>query len=204
MRLSAAILLCSSALFLAVEGQIIGAITGLTAAQATIAGLAGVAGAIGVGGALGGLASALTGGRRGGGGGRSRGRSSGRRYYRRRGRRQIFQENEDAEEINVDEALQGLVALDVNDCGKRYLCQAAATPENQRPLTAQLSLDIFRGKAEKDTEDMAIFRSAVVFGYEAKNQASCITKYKKCALGKNFGRLPGPLDTETNLVDYSF
>ena len=41
MRLSAAILLCTSALFLAVEGQLIGAITGLTAAQATIAGLAG-------------------------------------------------------------------------------------------------------------------------------------------------------------------
>lgn len=203
MRLSAVILFCSSVAFLAVEGQLIGAITGLTAAQATVAGLAGVAGAIGLGGALGGLASALTGGRRGGG--RSRGRSSGRRYYRRRGRRQIFQENEDAEDINIEEALQGLVALDVNDCGKRYLCQAAATPEKERPLTAQLSLDIFRGKAENDSEDMAIFRTAVVYGYEAKNQASCITKYKRCALGKKFGRLPGaPLDTDTNLVDYSF
>merc|ERR1712200_113919 len=118
------------------------AITGLSAASATAAGFAGVLGAIAVGGALGGLAAAAT----------------------RRGKRSVGDENPLlAEQFLFD----SLAAGDKLDCGKRYICEVAATPIaelTQEELTSLLLFQTRQGHpatSSKSLFDEAIFLGAI-------------------------------------------
>merc|ERR1740128_1446287 len=110
------------------------AITGLSVGSATLAGIGGLLGAIKLGGLLGLVARRAfppfggnrRGGRRGG----------------RRGKRSI--ETEQAEFLGEEFIFESIAAMDAKDCGKRYICELAATPIQQLSQEEVSSLLLFQ------------------------------------------------------------
>jgi len=141
------------------------AITGLSAATATAAGLTGVLGAIAVGGALGGLAAAAT----------------------RRGKRSAEESNPlMAEQFLFD----SLAAVDKLDCGKRYICEVAATPIDQLTQEELTSLLLFQTSSRQSTvSGKALFDEAIFVGAISGDSDVCMKKYKSCPAVSSFEEL---------------
>jgi len=178
------------------------AITGLTAGQAALAGIAGLGGAVALGGALGGGLSALSNRGRGRSNSRGRSRSRGRGRGRRYGRRSVQQPELELQD-HLQIIMQFLASMDVNDCGKRYLCEVASYRSEDRTKEENLTIDLFQGKGVEDSIEVGALRAAAHFGTVAKSIRPCITKYTACDVGKTPMReliKAEGIDTQLNLV----
>jgi len=157
------------------------AISGLSVGTATLAGFGGVLAAIGIGGALGGLAAAATRGAAGRGRGRVGRRGRGRGG--RRGKRSIEAEADIGEQFIFD----SMAAVDVADCGKRYLCEVAATPINQLTQEELSSLLLFQAGGGGNNKE--VFRSAVRLGAVSRSHEACTARYSSCPAVSSFQQL---------------
>jgi len=142
------------------------AITGLSAGAATVAGLGGLVAAIGVGGALGGLAAAAT---RGAGG---RGGRSGRSV-------------ESNQELGEKFVFDAIAAIDDQDCGKRYLCELAASPLDELSQDDFTTLLLFQSAPATSNSGKALFDEAVRLGAITRSQQTCQIRYQGCPVIQN-------------------
>merc|ERR1719430_352580 len=143
----------------------LGTSTALTASAgaAAAAGVGGLVAAIGVGGALGGLAAAVTRGGRG------------------RGRRAVEANQEVGEKFVFD----AIAAIDDQDCGKRYLCELAATPLNELSQEDFTTLVLFQTTGGSSNSGKALFDEAVRLGALSQSQKTCQIRYKGCPVVQN-------------------
>jgi len=132
------------------------AITGLTVGQATLAGFGGLLVAVKAGALLGLAARQLTG---------------------RRGKRSVVTEAELGEQFVFD----SILAMDSADCGKRYLCEIAATPVNQLTQEELTSLLLFQTGSGIASQGKATFNEAVRLGAFSRNAKTCATRYQRCS-----------------------
>ena len=138
------------------------AISGLSAGAATLAGFGGVLAAIGIGGALGGLAAAAT----------------------RRGKRSVEAEADIGEEF----IFKSMAAVDKADCGKRYLCEVAATPVEQLSQEEFSSLLLFQAGSNPGTSKQ-LFNEAVRLGAATRSHEACLARYASCPAVSSFHQL---------------
>ena len=108
-------------------------ITGLTAASATLAGVGGLVAVVGAGAVLGGLAAAAV-------------RGAGSRGGSQRGGRRGKRSPVDQEMIGEQFVFDAIATMDTIDCGKRYLCEIAATPLEELTQEELSSLLLFQVK----------------------------------------------------------
>ena len=108
-------------------------ITGLTAASATLAGVGGLVAVVGAGAVLGGLAAAAV---------RGAGSRGGSQRGGRRGKRSPVNQEMIGEQFVFD----AIATMDTIDCGKRYLCEIAATPLEELTQEELSSLLLFQVK----------------------------------------------------------
>ena len=66
-----------------------------------------------------------------------------------------------------------MAALDEHDCGKLYLCQAAATPVNQLTQEELTSLLLFQSVEVAVSNGKATFNEAVKLGSFSRNPKTC-------------------------------
>lgn len=131
------------------------AITGLSAGTALAAGLGGVAAAAGAG-ALAGLAlRAATNGRR---------------------KRSVVSDEQVGEQFIFD----ALDAMDKHDCGKRYVCEIAATPVELLTQSELTSLLLFQTKSSLPESGKAKYDEAVRIGALSRSAKACMTRYATC------------------------
>merc|ERR1711972_409814 len=133
-------------------------ITGLSAGAATVAGFGGLLAAIGVGGALGGLAAAAT----------------------RRGRRSVESNQELGEKFLFD----AIAAIDDQDCGKRYLCELAASPLDELSQDDFTTLLLFQSASGAANRGKALFDEAVRLGAITRSQQTCQIRYQGCPVSR--------------------
>lgn len=152
-------------------------ISGLPLATAAALGIAGVGASIVAGGLAGGVARALTPGR----GGRTV--SNTRSNHKYRGRRET---STDGAEDEVENIIETLSAMDLADCGKRYLCELAASPANILTKEERTSLEVFQGKplVQPVTLGRALFQEAARLGANTKELTICQDRYPACDSGK--------------------
>merc|ERR1711973_54139 len=136
------------------------AITGLSASSAALAGVGGLLLAIKAGGALGLLAAAAT----------------------RRGKRSIVSEEEIGEQFVFD----AIAAMDNQDCGKRYLCEIAATPVEQLTQEELTSLLLFQSAPGAPGSTKAEFDESVRLGAISRNIQTCYVRYSSCPRVSSF------------------
>merc|ERR1711973_321725 len=129
------------------------AITGLSAASATLAGVGGLIGAVAAGAALGSLARAAT-----------------------RNKRSVVTDQEIGEQFVFD----SIAAIDNLDCGKRYLCEVAATPVDQLTQEELTSLLLFQTAPGAPNSGKALFDEAVRLGALSRSHQTCQLRYKTC------------------------
>jgi len=132
------------------------AITGLSSGTAAIAGLGGVVAAIGAGAILGGLARAAT----------------------RRGKRSVI----DDEQIGEQFIFDALSKMDEKDCGKRYVCELAATPIQLLSQSEVTSLLLFQTQQQVDQPEAAksSFNEAIRLGALTRSPLACERRYATC------------------------
>jgi hypothetical protein len=123
----------------------------LTASTAALAGVGGLLGAIKVGAVLGALA--------------------------RRGKRSVEDEISIGEQFIFDSIAQ----MDANDCGKKYLCEIAATPVAQLTQEELTSLLLFQTGAAH-SQGKAVFNEAVRLGAISRNAKTCSARYQRCSV----------------------
>merc|ERR1711936_1563033 len=126
------------------------AITGLSSGTAAIAGL----GAIGAGAILGGLARAAT----------------------RRGKRSVIDDEQVGEQFIFD----ALSKMDELDCGKRYVCELAATPIQLLSQSEVTSLLLFQTQVDQPESAQASFNEAIRLGALTRNPLACERRYATC------------------------
>ena len=124
-----------------------GAITGLSVGTATLAGFGGILGVIGAGAALGGLAAAAT----------------------RRGKRAAVDQFTIGEEF----LFNAIAAMDEKDCGKRYVCELAATPIEALSQEELTSLLLFQTAPAIQNSGKAVFDEAVRIGAFSRSHQAC-------------------------------
>lgn len=146
------------------------AISGLSVGTATLAGFGGVLAAIGIGGALGGLAAAAT----------------------RRGKRSVEAEADIGEQFIFD----SMAAVDTKDCGKRYLCEVAATPVSELSQEEFSSLLLFSANGSLGGSK-AVFNEAVRLGAVSRSHEACLARYSSCPAVSNFKRLSSKFNRNT-------
>merc|ERR1719400_1411820 len=134
------------------------AITGLSSGTAAIAGLGGVVAAIGAGAILGGLARAAT----------------------RRGKRSVI----DDEQIGEQFIFDALSKMDEKDCGKRYVCELAATPIQLLSQSEVTSLLLFQTQQQVDQPEAAksSFNEAIRLGALTRSPLACERRYATCPI----------------------
>lgn len=131
------------------------AITGLSSGTAAIAGLGGVVAAIGAGAILGGLARAAT----------------------RRGKRSVI----DDEQIGEQFIFDALSKMDEKDCGKRYVCELAATPIQLLSQSEVTSLLLFQTQQVDQPEAAkSSFNEAIRLGALTRSPLACERRYATC------------------------
>jgi len=130
------------------------AITGLSSGTAAIAGLGGVVAAIGAGAILGGLARAAT----------------------RRGKRSVIDDEQVGEQFIFD----ALSKMDELDCGKRYVCELAATPIQLLSQSEVTSLLLFQTQVDQPESAQASFNEAIRLGALTRNPLACERRYATC------------------------
>jgi len=135
------------------------AITGLSAASATLAGFGGLLLAVKAGGFLGLLAARAT----------------------RRGKRSIVNRSiATEEEIGEQFIFDAVASMDAADCGKRYLCEVAATPIQQLEQEELTSLLLFQSAPGAPGSGKAAFDEAVRFGAVHRSHQACQVRYSSC------------------------
>jgi len=144
------------------------AITGLASGTALAAGLGGVVAAIGAGALAGGALAAITRGSRGGSNVRGRGG--------RRGKRSIV----DDEIIGEEFIFEAINKMDDKDCGKRYVCELAATPVDQLSQSELTSLLLFQTRSPVAGSGKAKFDEAIRFGVTYRTPLACQRRYATC------------------------
>jgi len=135
------------------------AITGLSSGTALAAGLGGVAAAAGAG-AL--AAVALRG-------------------LQSRGKRSVVDDENVGEQFIFDAINQ----VDRNNCGKRYVCELAATPIELLSQSEVTSLLLFQTQSGIPESGKAKFDEAVRLGALSRSAAVCQKRYSTCAVLKN-------------------
>ena len=130
------------------------AITGLGVGAATLAGVGGVIAAIGAGAALGGLAAAAT----------------------RRGKRAAV----DTVTIGEEFIFNAIASMDDKDCGKRYVCELAATPVQELSQEELTSLLLFQTAPAIQNSGKALFDEAVRVGAFSRSHQACEVRYAQC------------------------
>merc|ERR1712203_466132 len=130
------------------------AITGLSSGTAAIAGLGGVVAAIGAGAILGGLARAAT----------------------RRGKRSVIDDEQVGEQFIFD----ALSKMDELDCGKRYVCELAATPIQLLSQSEVTSLLLFQTQVDQPESAQTSFNEAIRLGALTRNPLACERRYATC------------------------
>lgn len=133
------------------------AITGLASGTALAAGLGGVALAAGAG-AL--AAVALRAGSR--------------------GKRSVVDNEQIGEQIIFD----AINAMDKNDCGKRYVCEIAATPVELLTQSEITSLLLFQTQSHQPESGKAKYDEAVRLGVLSRNPVACQKRYATCPVIK--------------------
>jgi len=126
-------------------------ITGLTVGTASLAGFGGLLLAIKAGAVLGSLA--------------------------RRGKRSVEDEISVGEQFIFD----SIAAMDASDCGKRYLCEIAATPVAQLTQEELTSLLLFQ-TGTTASSGKAVFNEAVRLGAISRNAKICAARYQRCSV----------------------
>jgi len=136
------------------------AITGLASGTALAAGLGGVAAAAGAG-AL--AAVAL------------------RAATSRRAKRSVADDENMGEQFIFD----AINAVDKNNCGKRYVCELAATPVELLSQSEVTSLLLFQTQSGIPESGKAKFDEAVRLGVLSRSAALCQQRYSTCPILKN-------------------
>jgi len=131
------------------------AITGLTAGQAALGGIGGLLLAVKAGALLGLAARQLTG--------------------RNRGKRSTITDEQIGEQFVFD----SIAAMDTADCGKKYLCEIAATPIQQLTQEELTSLLLFQ-TGQVASNGKAAFNEAVRLGAFSRNVKTCAVRYQRC------------------------
>merc|ERR1712203_226188 len=119
-----------------------------------ITGLGGVVAAIGAGAILGGLARAAT----------------------RRGKRSVIDDEQVGEQFIFD----ALSKMDELDCGKRYVCELAATPIQLLSQSEVTSLLLFQTQVDQPESAQASFNEAIRLGALTRNPLACERRYATC------------------------
>ena len=132
----------------------IAAITGLGVGTATLAAFGGVVAAVGAGAALGGLAAAAT----------------------RRGKRAAL----DTVTIGEEFIFNAIASMDDKDCGKRYVCELAATPVQELSQEELTSLLLFQTAPAIQGSGKALFDEAVRVGAFSRSHQACEVRYAQC------------------------
>lgn len=130
------------------------AITGLSSGAALAAGLGGVVAAIGAGALAGGALAAAT----------------------RRGKRSVV----DDELIGEEFIFEAINKMDEKDCGKRYVCELAATPVELLSQTELTSLLLFQTRSPVANSGKAKFDEAIRLGVLSRNPKVCEKRYATC------------------------
>ena len=126
----------------------ISAITGLSAANAALVGVGGLLLAVKAGGLLGLAAARAT-----------------------RGKRAAI----DSEQLGEQFIFDAIAAMDAADCGKRYLCEIAATPVNELTQEELTSLLLFQ-TGHVSSQGKAVFNEAVRLGAISRNVKTCAAR----------------------------
>jgi len=130
------------------------AITGLSSGAALAAGLGGVVAAIGAGALAGGVLAAAT----------------------RRGKRSVV----DDELIGEEFIFEAINKMDEKDCGKRYVCELAATPVELLSQTELTSLLLFQTRSPVANSGKSKFDEAIRLGVLSRNPKVCEKRYATC------------------------
>lgn len=131
------------------------AITGLTSGTALAAGLGGVVAAAGAGALLAGALAAA----------------------QRRGKRSVVVSDEEVGEQFIFDSID---AMDKNDCGKRYVCELAASPVEQLSQAELTSLLLFQTRSSVPNSGKAKFDEAVRLGVLTRSHLACQRRYATC------------------------